>query len=213
MSETTPELLSDDSSDELIENLREFISGITDAHNDNSRRDFDTLTELPNEYLTGCDEEIYLKEIESITDIGLKYLFQAFLKEFQQEREECIKLYKLASKNNCALATCKLGELYEDIDYVKSKWYYYSFYEDTNNSKFYDEECSSHSDYNNLFESLMSEYGSLRSEKKELREQCKEQEETIKKLQEQITELKYAPNSIGYNECKEHFDSLIKKSK
>jgi len=47
----------------------------------------------------------------------------------------------------------------------------------------------------------------------ELQHQCEKQQIIIEQLLEHITELEWAPNGVKYNECKEHFNSLIEKTK
>jgi hypothetical protein len=195
--------------------INEFINRIKDVHEDCSGTEFIDILEECDKYVCQYDEEEYLKEIENISDVGLKYLLHAIIDESQGDIN-CIELYELASKNNCTVALYKLARLYDEskmfaIDVNKSTYYYYMYYNKINNLGTFCEMLNVMREPK-LCRIFMDKYHAIKVENDELRKQCSLLTTSNKKLQERITELEYMPNGVGYNNCKKHFESLVKKN-
>jgi len=204
--------------------MQEFINKIKTVHENNDGDTFIVILEKYDKYLCNCNEEEYLKQIETIHDVGLKYLLQAVIEEATHSTG-CLKLYELASKNDCTLALYKLARLYDEgkmfkVDVIKIIYYYYQYYKKIGDvRKFIDISCGLWRNQDKL-KLFMESYCDLISQNNESHNQCNIQislnnklQNDIVKLKERITELEYAPDGIGYNECKEHFNMLAEKSK
>lgn len=193
--------------------IQEFISRINELHTAQSGEEFMDVLEEYSEQLCKCDEDDFLNEIENISDIGLKYLLHAIIEE-SHGGLNCIELYDLSSKNDCTIALYKLARLYDEgrmftVDVNKSVYYYYLYYNKIDDLESFCEFNSTMREPK-LCRIFMDTYIAVIDENKELYEQNKKQKEINDKLRERITELEYMPNGVGYNECKKHFETLVK---
>jgi len=199
-----------------------FINEIKTINEDCNGDAFIEFLDEHHNYICDYDKKEYLKEIENIQDVGLKYLLHAIIEEVMGSIN-CAKLYKLASKNDCTIALNKLARLYDGgdmfrYDVGKATYYYYLYHKKINDMTAFNDSCWLNDGNDEAVSEFMESYCGLISQNNELHKQCnlqtsiiQKQRDDIKKLKERITELEYTPNGVGYNECKEHFDSLIEK--
>lgn len=204
----------------LLMELQAFINKVSIAHAKCYEVELMYTCNEYDEYLLDCEKDEYLKEIEDVLDIGLKYLLHAIFEEIQGEIN-CIELYESAIKNDCIIALYKLARLYDGSkgfvnDVNQSIYYYYKYYKATNNlGTFIDTVNIMHD--NKIYETFIDTYCNIIDNRNELYEVCKVHIAKINKLQKRImeleqrvTELEYMPNGDGYNKCKNHFETLVR---
>jgi len=191
-----------------------FINEIKTINEDCDGDAFIEFLDEHHNYICDYDKKEYLKEIENIQDIGLKYLLHAIIEEAMGSIN-CAELYELASKNDCTIALNKLARLYDgknmfECDVGKTMCYYYLYYKKINDMPAFIDSCWL--DINNeAVSEFMESHSNLISQNTEQIKIIQKQHDDIEKMKERITELEFMPNGVGYNECKEHFDSLIEK--
>ena len=202
--------------------LQKFISEVTFLHETNAGEVFMTKLEEYKRCAKLFDGDKYLNEIKNIED-NLKFLLHAILEEAYYHIIKFVELYKLSSKNKCAIASWRLANLYSDpltFQFNSKDTIYYScLYHKNKNDLHMFIKTSNIFNNSNLLKMFMNIFCDSFSENKNLYYQRNAQQIIIEQLQKQVielqehvTELEYAPNGAKYNECKEHFNSLIKEN-
>lgn len=195
--------------------ISEFVRKISDVYDECSEYDFIDILDECSKYVCKYEEEEYFKEIENISNKGLKYLLQAIFEEIDGNIN-CLKTYKKSAKNGCDIALFVIARLYDGgkifmVDVNKSTQYYYLYYKKRDDIESFTETIGVMRDPK-LCRQFMDTYCDMVDENKKLAQLNKIYIEHIQKLQERITELEYMPGGVGYDESKKHFETLAQNN-
>lgn len=166
-----------------------FLADISDGKSPETA--LDDFLKISAHFVRNCDKDVYLKEIEIIPEIGVRYLLQAIFEEIHGD-VNCVKTYKLSTRNECPFACYRLAKVYHNHkiiyrDINMAMCLYYQYFGGTDRPSVFTHML--HEADDDFTRAFMDDNCAMINENSELKECVDNQNALIVNLQKRVDEL------------------------